>query len=85
MAEFDTEHPYWKWRLRLRRHLPWFLLRLGLADKGKDCGDVGALHLWYNHDGENSGCYYCKVIRPGRLWNGASDGDETGIGADNQT
>jgi hypothetical protein len=71
MGDFDTKHPYW-WRLRLRRHLPWFLIEMGVADKGKDCEAVDAKHHWYNHDDESSGCYYCKVTRPGRLWDDAS-------------
>jgi hypothetical protein len=37
-------------------------------DKGEDCESRGAQHRWYNHDNENSACYYCKVIRPGQLW-----------------
>jgi hypothetical protein len=48
--------------------LPWFLIDLGIADKGKDCESVGARHHWYNAGEESSGCYHCKVIREGRLW-----------------
>jgi hypothetical protein len=70
MAEWDKSNPY-EWRRRLRVHLPWFLINLGVADKGEDCEAVGAHHLWYNYDDEYSGCYYCKVKRPGRLWEGA--------------
>ena len=60
-------HPY-RWRTRIRRYLPWFLIDLGLADKGYDCESVGAEHSWYNIDNETSGCYHCHVIRQGRLW-----------------
>jgi len=60
-------HPY-VWRTRLRQRLPWFLINLGIADKGQDCEAVGAQHHWYNQDGENSACYHCRVERPGRLW-----------------
>ena len=48
--------------------MPWFLIDLGVADKGQDCEAAGGWHEWYNLDGENSGCYHCKVVRPGRLW-----------------
>jgi hypothetical protein len=54
-------HPY-RWRTRLRRHLPWWLINLGVADKGEDCEAVGGQHHWYNIDGSSSGCYHCKVI-----------------------
>lgn len=60
-------HPY-AWRTLLRRHLPWFLIDLGLANKGKDCEALGAEHDWYNQDGEHSACYHCYVVRPGQLW-----------------
>jgi hypothetical protein len=56
------------WRTSLRRHLPWFLIDLGIASKGKDCEAVGAQHHWYNIDHEASGCYHCEVVRPGQLW-----------------
>jgi len=36
--------------------------------KGKDCEAAGSQPRWYNLDGESSGCYHCKVIRPGQLW-----------------
>jgi hypothetical protein len=60
-------HPY-SWRLKIRGRLPWFLINLGIADKGKNCEDVGAEHLWYNIDDKNPGCYYCKVEKEGQLW-----------------
>ncbi|MFD9124985.1 hypothetical protein [Kitasatospora sp. NPDC059571] len=44
----------YRWRTRLRRQLPWFLVERGLAGKGtQDCGD----HEWYNHDGVVAHCY----------------------------
>ncbi len=61
-------HPY-ELRLRIRRNLPWFLFNLGLVSKGRDCTLVGAEHHWYNTDGKNSACYYCRVIEVGQLWN----------------
>jgi hypothetical protein len=73
-ADSASSHPY-EWRLRWRRRLPWFLINLGIADKGRDCDAVGAQHRWYNHDDASSGCYYCKVIREGRLWERTTDRD----------
>ncbi|MFD0259997.1 hypothetical protein ACFRKE_13095 [Kitasatospora indigofera] len=53
----------YRWRTRLRRHLPWFLLERGLAAKGKrDCG----AHEWYNQDGLTARCYHCEA--GGRPW-----------------
>ena len=60
-------HPY-AWRTWLRKRLPWWLIDLGAADKGKDCEAAGAQHHWYNIDNSRSGCYHCKVEREGRLW-----------------
>ena len=61
----DLKHPY-----GLRA---WFRIRLprwaiGLAGKGQDCMRQGAAHHWYNIDDDSSGCYYCRVERPGQLW-----------------
>jgi hypothetical protein len=51
-----------RWRTAMRRRLPWFLIDLGVADKGKtDCGR----HEWYRHDTDTEHCYHCVVgIRP---------------------
>ncbi len=47
-----------RWRTKLRRNLPWFLVNCGVADKGTaDCGD----HEWYNADGVVERCYHCTV------------------------
>jgi len=62
--------PY-RWRTAVRQRLPWFLINLGITDKGTDYETVGGTHSWYNMDGESSGCYHCKVIRAGRLWESA--------------
>ena len=59
--------PY-RWRTTVRRHLPWFLIDLGIAEKGQDCEKARGTHAWYNLDGVNSGCYHCKIVRAGRLW-----------------
>ena len=60
-------HPYY-WRTWVRGHLPWFLIKLGVADKGQDCEKVGGEHMWYNQGGTTSGCYHCKVVCEGQLW-----------------
>lgn len=62
-----NKHPY-EFRKWLRGNLPWFLINLGIADKGKDCHLVQANHKWYNIDNKSSGCYYCKVISKGQKW-----------------
>jgi len=59
--------PYRK-RTWLRHFLPWFLIDLGVADKGKDCEKKGGEHEWYNINNKKSGCYHCNVIRGGQLW-----------------
>jgi hypothetical protein len=63
----NQRSPY-RWRTALRRHLPWFLIDLGIARKGRDCEAVGDEHEWYNVDDVSSGCYHCVVMKPGRLW-----------------
>ena len=48
----------YRWRTRVRRHVPWLLVNLGVAGKGKhDCGD----HEWYKHDDVTVRCYHCEV------------------------
>jgi len=64
---WEAGHPY-RWRTWIRTRLPWFLINLGVAAKGRDCETAGGEHHWYNRDGNTSGCYHCEVIRPGRLW-----------------
>lgn len=50
--------PKYRLRHRVRTHLPWVLINLGIAAKGKqDCGD----HSWYNSDGRVERCNYCEV------------------------
>ncbi len=57
---YDFGHPY-AWRTKLRGFLPWFLIDMNFADKGKDCASVGAWHRWYNSDERYSRCYHCKA------------------------
>mgnify|MGYP003637936016 FL=1 len=57
-----TRHPYYR-RLWWRSKLPWFLIDLGVASKGKNCELVNAEHKWYNIDNTKSGCYYCEKIK----------------------
>ena len=67
MNEDSMSSPY-RWRTTVRRHLPWFLIDLGVAQKGSDCEKAGGRHDWYNLDDTDSGCYHCKIVRSGRLW-----------------
>ena len=66
-STWDKGHPY-AWRTWLRGRLPWFLINLGLAGKGRDCEAVAGWHRWYNQDDEHSACYHCHAVRPGQLW-----------------
>ena len=63
----NKKNPY-RHRLWWRKRIPWFLIKLGIAAKGKDCKLVNAEHLWYNIDEKTSGCYYCEVIEEGKKW-----------------
>ncbi|MCR9246463.1 MAG: hypothetical protein NXI31_15625 [bacterium] len=63
----DAGHPF-RWRTWLRGRLPWLLINLGVAAKGRDCIAAGGWHRWYNHDDKSSHCYHCDVGRPERLW-----------------
>ncbi|MEP0006919.1 MAG: hypothetical protein ABJ387_10555 [Balneola sp.] len=66
MPEF-TGGPYRK-RTWLRSNLPWFLINLGVAKKGKDCEKKDGSHEWYKIDNQSSGCYHCEVVKTGKLW-----------------
>lgn len=47
-----------RWRTRLRQHLPQVLIDLGVASKGEtDCG----AHEWYRATDEAEHCYHCSV------------------------
>jgi len=70
---WEEGHPY-KWRTWIRTHLPWPLIDLGFARKGRDCEAAGGRHHWYNSDEKTSGCYHCEIVRPGQLW-GKKDSD----------
>ncbi len=48
----------YRWRTRLRRRMPWFMLDLGIAKKGK--GDCLA-HDWYKASEQEDRCYHCQV------------------------
>lgn len=63
----DLSHPYGL-RAWFRIKLPWWAINLGIANKGSDCEARNAPHYWYNIDDVSSGCYYCRVERPGKLW-----------------
>src|SRR5258705_8340843 len=53
-------------RTWLRSVLPYRMT--GMFPKGADCEARGSAHKWYNIDGGTSGCYHCRVVRPGQLW-----------------
>jgi len=56
----NPRHGLYRWRMCLRRRLPWVLVDGGVAGKGTtDCGD----HDWYNTDGVVEHSYYCTVSR----------------------
>ncbi|SEC36393.1 hypothetical protein SAMN04489761_2785 [Tenacibaculum sp. MAR_2009_124] len=38
------------------------MIDLGIANKGRNCEEVGANHKWFNFNRKEKGCYYCKVI-----------------------
>lgn len=61
------KHPYAR-RTWIRSRLPWFLIKTGLASKGKDCESLNAKHHWYKKDDTHSACYHCEVIKEGELW-----------------
>lgn len=53
-----TMRARYRWRTRVRRRLPGFLVDLGVAGKGrKACGD----HDWYKATDDEDHCYHCKV------------------------
>ena len=64
-SKFSWRHPY-GWRTYLRTLLP--LAICEWIEKGEDCESRGAQHYWYNQDGKMGACYYCRIVRPGRLW-----------------
>ena len=55
-------------RTWFRQYLPWFIINLGIADKGDDCEKENGKHEWYNIDDKTSGCYHCYIEKSGRLW-----------------
>lgn len=79
-SHWDAGHPY-RWRTWIRGYLPWFLIDLGVADKGEDCERVGGEHWWYNRDNVTSACYHCKAVRPGQLWRRNSQASAEGPAA----
>lgn len=42
MNKQQKPSPY-RWRTAARRRLPWFLIDLGVANKGEDCEKAGAV------------------------------------------
>jgi len=68
---WDAGHPY-RYRIWIRVRLPWWLINLGVADKGQDCEAVGGWHRWYTSTDEIDGCYHCEVTRRRLLNRGAT-------------
>lgn len=65
----------YRWRTRIRRHLPWFLIDRGWAAKGSaDCGD----HRWYNADGVVEHCYHCAAGARPHAAHPCADAGESG-------
>jgi hypothetical protein len=51
-------HGRYRWRTRLRPHLPWFVINLNVAAKGRrDCGN----HAFYKSTDDLDRCYHCEV------------------------
>lgn len=61
-----SRHLY-RYRLWWRSRLPWMLINMGIARKGKDCHNVNAKHSWYKIDDNYKGCYYCRRIEKYKL------------------
>jgi hypothetical protein len=59
--------PY-RYRTWIRKYLPWLLINIGIANKGKDCEAAGGRHEWYNKDNSSSSCYHCLIVKQGQLW-----------------
>jgi hypothetical protein len=59
---WDAGHPY-RYRVWVRRHLPWWLINRGVANKGRDCEAVGGWHRWYKSTEEIDRCYHCEATR----------------------
>lgn len=47
----------YRWRTKIRSKLPWFLVDMGIAARGQDCGG----HQWYREDANVWRCYNCTV------------------------
>ena len=67
-----------RWRTRVRKFLPWFLINRGFAKKGKDCEASGSGHEWYRIDEEVLGCYHCEVKKVKKRNQLNSDGERAG-------
>lgn len=67
LREEFGDHPH-ALRTWIRGRLPWFLIDMGVAGFGEDCGKLGAQHAWCNLDDEHSRCMFCGSEREGQLW-----------------
>ncbi len=60
IGPMETDPGRGRYRLRtaVRSRLPWALVNLGVAAKGRrDCGR----HDWYKSSDEEDRCYHCQV------------------------
>lgn len=55
-----------------------FLAQHWCASRIESCDTLGFQHVWYNIDNLTSGCYNCKVVREGRLWEHGTRAKEEG-------
>jgi len=39
-----------------------------LGDRPQSCEEMGWTHSWHNLDNRRSGCFNCRTVRKGRLW-----------------
>ncbi len=69
---FGLDHPSLAYEHPYRRRTFWRIVLpnpfSNLIDKCENCEAVNGEHHWYNVDGERSGCYHCRIVREGRLW-----------------
>lgn len=45
-----------------------FMDQYRCASRIESCDTFGFHHVWHNIDNQTSGCYNCKVVREGRMW-----------------
>ena len=53
-----------------------FLEQYWCVSRIESCDAFGFQHFWHNIDNLTSGCYNCKIVREGRLWEQSSEINE---------